>query len=344
MDFTSDLNSRDSSNGSSAGGRSSSSPAGQLSSGQEFMNDDEIQISNLQETKDALLQQRAKLLALVANRKKELAAVQQRSANARQQQTDAEESLIPKDPGGLLELFTKALNTSTGLAEKRSTRTQINGASQLEEELLNKYDVLPLLNRNLRLAALVRSCPHMRIESANPSDMRIRYLVDYQDEDLFQLHCNIDIDSSTGYVRSFSDVQLISDMPEHTLGLLKEYTIRTGNIAYLLFGCNEYTRLCIRRNAVLSSLQDSACKTIPHLKVVQHSMDLIKFAKNSWQIEVRFDVLFIEERLPFPSSNIQATLYKNGAMMEDVQDILNGLIREYGVKEGILQLIRSLYI
>ncbi|AGO13837.1 AaceriAGL029Wp [[Ashbya] aceris (nom. inval.)] len=344
MDFTSDLNSRDGSNDSSAAGRSSPAPAGQLSSGQEFMNDDEIQISNLQETKDALLQQRAKLLSLLANRKKELAAVQHRNVNIRQQQAKVGESLIPKDPGGLLELFTKALNTSAGPAEKKTTRGHINGASQLEEELLNKYDVLPLLNRNLRLAALVRSCPHMRIESANPSDMRIRYLVDYQDQELFQLHCNIDIDSSTGYVRSFSDVKLMFDTPAHTLELLKEYTNKTGNVAYLLFGCSEYTRLCCRRNAVLLSLQDSACKTIPHLKVVQHSTDLIRFAKHSWQIEVRFDILFNEERLPFPSSSIKVTLYKNGAMMEDVQDILNGLIREYGVKEGILQLIRSLYI
>ncbi|AMD22313.1 HGL027Wp [Eremothecium sinecaudum] len=342
MDFTSDLYADD-------GDIPSTSTRGTSGRSSDLVNNEELELVRLQERKVSLIAQREELLAEVTKHQQKLIDFRENPSlelkGTEKSKKPVDLVHLPNDPGSLLELFTKTLPIVNSIKRQKKVDEidVINGNSELEDELAAKYDALPLLNSDLRLKMLRRSCPYMKVELLKPPSVQILYLSETDLDSKFTLGYEVDIDTNNGKVLSLENLK-VSDNIVSDFEVLLDYATSTLNIGYLLFGCNEFARLCVSRKTVLSNLKQSVLNSISHIEVIDENEQSIKLAKFAWKIKVEYSISFITETLPSPCSQIFVTLYKNGQKTKSVQDIVNGMIKEYGVVGGIVEFIKSLFI
>ncbi|AET41134.1 Ctf19p Ecym_7296 [Eremothecium cymbalariae DBVPG len=361
MDFTSDTFPKDSSHRSAAGARGSSSSdslAADVSSSQNIENNEELEIARLQETKDRLLAHREHLLGQLLKRQKQLVKLQRTSKyqtdEPNREDSSRIQSVFPQDSASLLQLFSKVIpkaisgarQDSSSFRTRSSCKTpsqteKIDGKSSLEDELASKYDALPLLNQQLRLDTLRRSCPYMMVEEVNLPYTRISY--ELGPNNSFTLEYELHVDTSTGQLQSLKNIRLPPNIRSKTHTLV-EYAESTMNIGYLLFGLSEFSRLCNLRKEVLANMGQAVTGAILNILIVEQTEETIVFEKLFWKFKIEYSVHFDKDMLPLPYSVVLVTLFKNSAKTRDVQPIADALIQEYGVVEGIVQFIKSLYI
>lgn len=309
---------------------------------------DELDIVFLQNKKNALLTQREKLLMQLKSNRKESdninITVEPRERSSLLKSTNSSPAKqIPYDSSGLLMPFTKALPESSH-KKRRICKpvTKINGSSSLEDELEYKFDALPLVNNKLRLEFLKRSCPSMDIEILKEDHVKINYLSDTELVSNFFLQYDIEIDRESGRLIKLSNLT-VSEHVMESLNPLLCHVSSTMNIGSLLFGCNEFSRLCVNRNEVLDKLL-TEINQIAHMNILEKNEECLIIEKFIWKIEIKIIIKF-KEAYPFiPCSIIMVHLYKNDNRTKSIQEIVNSLIKEYGIIEGIVQFIKSLSI
>lgn len=211
-----------------------------------------------------------------------------------------------------------------GSAKKPERATALqDGSTGVGDEIRYKHDCLPLLNMDLRISYLRDTYPCAELELVDSSVLRVEFT--RRQHDYFQ----VELELPQGPVRLSKNVR----WPLRGLE-------SCSNPTSVLQGCYEYDRLRCRRDQLFemawSSLQSRG---------VSHRIggSLLSLWRNDVLLQLRFEIQF---RDVFPQTKLDARLFKHGASLfsPNVHEILQGLMQEYGVTQGVLELCRSCFI
>ena len=113
-----------------------------------LLDDEELRALKLQEEKEALLTRRNTLLQEIQSYQNILT---KESADKKPKNGDVLQNDITQN---FLDLISISSSNSNFVMNDRKQVQSINGLTNLQKELITKYDTLPLLNMNLRLSYL----------------------------------------------------------------------------------------------------------------------------------------------------------------------------------------------
>lgn len=230
--------------------------------------------------------------------------------------------------------------------------TTINGWSDVQEELQNKYDSLPLLNMNLRLRYLrdlykgVEIITHKNENSMgqDPVVLDVEFLFHRFEMGPFRVQLVVKYDDIEQTLKEFV-VKHIS--PEVELQLQPLRAVQ--NPSFFLTACFEFDKIRQRRYELLRVLVDKYKKRISRCELprtgeyaIFETLDVLKNRKISVRID--FHIMFESTRLkytPYPTSRLTYILRKNDTrvLVNEIGTIASGLIREYGLDKGLDELL-----
>ncbi|CAR28427.1 ZYRO0F03718p [Zygosaccharomyces rouxii] len=198
-----------------------------------------------------------------------------------------------------------------------------DGSTAVPDELRYKHDCLPLLNMDLRLSYLRDTYPYASLMLIDSSNLHVEFT--RRPNDYFQL----DLQLPQGPA-------LLSTNVRWPLRKLEN----CSNPTAILQGCYEFDRLRCRRDEIFQQIWSSL-----QSKGVFHriSGSLLSLSRNDLLLQLRLE---IEIKDLFPQTHLNVRLFKNEIPLSspDVQDILQGLMQEYGVMRGVLELCKSCFI
>ncbi|GAV54838.1 hypothetical protein ZYGR_0AS01610 [Zygosaccharomyces rouxii] len=234
----------------------------------------------------------------------------------------SKESPVEYKRTALLDLA-ELVPTSSSVRETKSSTAFQDGSTAVQEELRHKHDCLPLLNMDLRLSYLRETYPYASLVLVDSSNLHVEFT--RRPNDYFQL-----------------DLQL--PQGPAVLSTNVRWPLRKlegcSNPTAILQGCYEFDRLRCKRDGIFQQIWSSL-----QAKGVSHriSGSLLSLWRNDLLLQLRLE---IEIKDLFPQTHLQARLFKNEKPLSspDVQRILQGLMQEYGVVRGVLELCRSCFI
>ncbi|CDF90904.1 uncharacterized protein ZBIST_2576 [Zygosaccharomyces bailii] len=200
----------------------------------------------------------------------------------------------------------------------------LDGSTEVEEELRYKHDCLPLLNMDLRLKYLKEMYPHVSLSMQDSRTLVAEFHRMAQDP--FQLQLKL----SGGEVTLSENVRWV-------LGPLKTMQNPTA----VLQGCYEFDRLRCRREMLFQEISTFAGSK----GISSHtSGSLLSLERGALNLQFRFEI-DIQEKFLFPHTRLESRLLKNSIPVStpDVQSVLEGLMQEYGVLPGIVELCKACF-
>lgn len=303
MDFTSD-----SRLGSQQPAELSGSASASTTASTGGLDTEQERVLQLQDRRDALLQQRQAL-------KQELQSLESESqAEGRSQDTVFRRT-------ALLDL---AELVPTSRPRSATIVTQ-DGSTQVKEELRHKYDCLPLLNMDVRLQYLQEQYPHVSL-SLQEDTRTLRAEFHRMAQDPFQV-----------LLKLHEGGAIFSQNVRWNLGPLEA----KGNPTAVLQGCYEFDRLRCRRQELFDEISSFAA---PKGITSHTSGSLLTLERSALALELRFEI-DVQDYLPFPHTRLEARLLKENVPVSspNVQSLLEGLMEEYGVLQGFLELCRACF-
>lgn len=211
--------------------------------------------------------------------------------------------------------------------EKASAIT-IDG-SDLEKELQAKYDTLPLLNMQLRLETLRKLYQYVDLSVSSSDDIVEAHARFYRSTEPFDLDLRLNYKGETLYE---CGVEVSRNVQWPLRSLLK-----CKNPSRILLGCFEYDRLRCGRDELFNHIQGEMGRfaSLVTITRTESALTLHRFATPEAKLTIRYTIEF-EEFLP--SSRIQTSL-QDGQI--DISAVTSGLLKEYGLRLGLLQLCKA---
>lgn len=202
---------------------------------------------------------------------------------------------------------------------KSSTKFQ-DGSTSVEDELRYKHDCLPFLNMDSRLSYMRETYPYANFEMGGTSNLQVEFT--RRPNDYFQLELQLP-----------EGPAVLSSNVRWPLRKLED----CSNPTAILQGCYEYDRLRCKRDEIFHQIVSSLRSKDVSYRI---SGSLLSLWKNDLLLQLRQE---IENNGFFPETHLSVRLFKNAIPLSspDVQHILEGLMVEYGVVRGILELCRS---
>ncbi|SCU81299.1 LANO_0B02586g1_1 [Lachancea nothofagi CBS 11611] len=250
------------------------------------------------------------------------------------------------------------------LSERNELR---NHVQRLEsQELVDKYDALPLLNRGTRLKFLQDFYPLLKIHTidyrnsdeldvtstdasnaqtspfGSLSDSPLKPARDFQNINTVHVTFSIDcISVSLQYSTENSQMTQLKILRISPLHLSMEALIRhcekTLNLSYFLSGCYEFIRINNFRAGLWSGLIDSQSYLQPQLK----SPECMQLTSQKTKLALQISYCIEFDSLPFPDSIVSVKLYSEMEEVPHANDICSSLIKEYGLEYGLREFIRA---
>lgn len=236
-------------------------------------------------------------------------------------------------------------------------RSRIDGNSGMQDELMSKYDTLPLLNMNLRLRYLKQFLyPHMKMtvrESSsrgkNDTFKEVIVSVSFERNTHYpiRLKFKVHYDTKDETLQKFEIIELLPSL----VHLNVKSKDSTTNPTSFLFALNEYDRLLYKRQSLFDDIInkykvwiDSQFINTINSKYADTDRTMIIQNKrpNNVQLQITIRVGFLENQI-VPGTNILLTLSCNGAVVQepDINDLFYGLMKEYGISMSLRQLIQT---
>lgn len=206
--------------------------------------------------------------------------------------------------------------------ETRSPVGFQDGYTAVQEELKYKHDCLPLLNMDLRLSYLQETYPYASLVLVDSSNLHIEFT--RRADDHFRLILQLP-----------QGPAVLSNNVRWPLRKLEN----CSNPTTILQGCYEFDRLRCKRDEVFQQIWSSLQSKGVFYRI---SGSLLSLWRNNLLLQLRFE---IEIEDLFPHTHLNARLFKNEIPLSspDVQHVLQGLMQEYGVVQGVLELCRSCF-
>lgn len=305
MDFTSDSTVRH------------SSPAvSEPSSESQDLSELDLQALRLQEQRNSLLSRRNALLQEIQTLRR-----RKQASSGAHDEVDAR----------LLDLVLLAPSKGREKRPTASTGT-LDGSSELQRELAAKYDTLPLLNMQLRLGCLEQLYKHVDLQASAIDQTTVEVRARFKASEPFQVDLRLHYD---GDVLHKCDLTL-SDNVRWPLRALLE----CGNPSRILLGCFEFDRLRSRRSALFAALSQEMARFAGLVRVVcaETCLTVSRFVSPRATLKLRFT---IDLDGFWPSSRVLASLVDGQDAPVDVAGVTDGLLREYGLQAGLLQLCKA---
>ncbi|QLG74885.1 hypothetical protein HG535_0H02120 [Zygotorulaspora mrakii] len=304
MDFTSD--SRQST---SLGGSASSPTGGDNADADIAVDNEQLRLLNLQDEKERLISQRNSLLGEVDHYQAQLDKPQQRSSAY-------DDDILLQD-----------LLSSAQQVKSNSHVITIDGESDTLLELGSKHDTLPLLNMDTRLQ-LLKEKLYQNVTVQLENDLLLATFTLMKPFFTVQLR----LEYSNDVLDECSVIE-ISDLVKWDLKALFAFK----NPSKILLCCFEYDRIRFRVSRVWDYVMTDL-ENFNLIEMVKKKLCLELSRKDlsvllTLSLELQFDSVV-------PRTDIAAKLFKAGKYV-NIDDIKNGLIKEYGINLGLLKLCKT---
>ncbi|OXB43652.1 hypothetical protein B1J92_F02035g [Nakaseomyces glabratus] len=364
MEFTSDLEQRKQQDKSSSSIFASSTTENEVSSSDsEGINDaversriseDELKKLELIEKKNELLEKRNQLLTEVNQLEREsVEMIDKANKTIDKNALDVLNDLLSFSQKQSQDLEVNKLINGESL-ERLSSSVNVHGDTSVDDELKNKYDSLPLLNMKLRLKYLsqylykdikIIITSNSKNEGSNVS-LNVELYFQRFENITFSVTIKIVYDEVNEVMKDFTIIS-VSDQ----VRLAVQPLLQVRNPSFFLLACFEFDKIRQRRFIILRRLRDKFIKRVKTCElprsgeyILLHTHDSLKERDISLRID--FQVFFEARKLsysPFPTSRLTYELKKNGKRMLDnmVENIADGLIKEYGVEKGLEELCNA---
>ena len=352
MDFTSDSALSVTSNSSLGAGHLTE---GQLSSedkiNESFLNVEDSKKLQLVDLKAELLAKRNDLLQEIDSYKDQISAAEKAPATRKNMLDENANNL-------LLDLLVASTMDRDEGNYKHDINTEnpikhIDGRSAVQQELLSKYDTLPLINLDLRLRYL-REYLYSNIELQVLSSELESIDVTSTTLKVDFINSKLTIQLKLSYDRILAtlvDFQVLSVSNNYKLKLKPLLVSCENNPNLLLFCCNELDRLVAKRLFMLRDVQDTYKSQLKISRLFNSDESLLLVSRvpqddrtlRIIRLRIDFNIYFNRDsKFPLPSSQISAKLWKDDRLiLNEDNSILKGLINEYGVLSGLKEFSRS---
>ncbi|CAI4859410.1 BPK_HP2_G0053220.mRNA.1.CDS.1 [Saccharomyces cerevisiae] len=357
MDFTSDTtNSHDTSNshlsledavGTHHAGEADVNIDGDEKQQLSLLDDDQVRALKLQEEKDALLTRRNTLLQEIQTYQNIL----MKENNSKTRNGDILQNDITQDFLNLISISSS--NPNSAISDGNRVE-RINGLTNLQMELVTKYDTLPLLNMNLRLSYLRdHTYPHLQVSvqsrdrvhndgievlvvnykfcrnTMNPFEIQFKMFYKFEDSTLLKWEI----------LRISTNVRLKA-----------KQLLATRNFQKCLLSLYEFDKIKSKKTGIFQNLINLLKrKTRCYLMNNSDSLIVERVIREGRLTTIKLQINFIitmpgERGKPrncfLPMSKISIALWKGGERFNqiDLDEICYGLIKEYGVKTGLKEI------
>ncbi|CCK72662.1 Ctf19p KNAG_0L00390 [Huiozyma naganishii CBS 8797] len=349
MDFTSDISGGVSSPRAVGGPGIQLHPKGSGSDGSDSRNSSLLGESDrkrlaLMDKREQLLAQRDAMLRDLDTLKQELrrpVAAGPRETASAMPRRQADENAAKM----LIDLMLLSRSDSGGPADQTTaeSRVRVDGGSGLQEELLLKYDTLPVLNMRLRLKYLTKVLyPYLTLHvvELDAQTVSLECVFKRNAASPLQLLLELQYSSRQEVLRSLR-VKHVS--PGHHLALQPLLDGCTQNVSVLLFTCNEYNRLVYERDQLRVALRNKFQARLHYDESHLSGSITLRDLRNERALLVEMPIVFDQQYCGFlyPRMQIRLQLTRGQAAVDDVDinGILYRLMEEYGVQDALVDLI-----
>ncbi|KAG0668210.1 hypothetical protein C6P45_004911 [Maudiozyma exigua] len=239
-------------------------------------------------------------------------------------------------------------------------RSKIDGNSGMQQELMSKYDTLPLLNMNLRLRYLKQFLyPHMRMSIREMSDrdhdkndttkeVMVSASFERNTHYPIRLKFKVHYDTNDETLKRFEVLELLPSMVHLNVKAQEAATSPTN----FLFALNEYDRLLHKRQSLFDDVInqykvwiDPEFINTSNAKYAESDRTMIIRNKrpNNVQLQITIRVGFLDDQAIVPRTTISLRLLCNGNEVQepDINGLFYGLMKEYGLAMSLRQLIQT---
>ncbi|CAI4053561.1 hypothetical protein SKDZ_16G2480 [Saccharomyces kudriavzevii ZP591] len=313
-----------------------------------LLNDEELRALRLQEEKEALLTRRNTLLQEIQSYQNILV---KEDAAKKAKNGDILQSDITQD---FLDLISISSSKPNSVADDRKRVQSINGLTNLQKELITKYDTLPLLNMNLRLSYLRdHTYPHVQVSvqsrdrvhkegieilvvnfkfcrnTMNPFEIQFKMFYEFEDSTLLKW-----------------DILRIST----NVRLKAKQLLATRNFQNCLLSLYEFDKIKSRKIGIFQNLinllkRKSKCYLMNNGDSLVIERVIREGGLTTIKLQINFFIIMSGESTQppncfLPMSKISINLWKGGERFDqmDLDEICYGLIKEYGVKTGLKEI------
>lgn len=318
-----------------------------------FLSKDDKRRLKLEESKEKLLAERERLMKQVDDLKIELDNTPLNSKTFEPEEDNKIDENIAKTLVDLMTFSSRSHFISDG--EEKPINERIDGTSDLQDELTSKYDTLPLLNMNLRLRYLKEYLyPFIKLETKEKKDVNVNKEIEVTSSLRRNKKCPITAKFQVNYDTKDEKLvlfDLVELSPSRVRLNMREFIERhKRNPTMILFCLNEYDRVLWKREELLRDITEkykswivsSSIENTVSYTDIERVIIIKNFKQHNNELHISVKIT-INKNTIIPQTKINLNLYRNGIQIlkPDINSILNGLMKEYGLQMSILQIIQT---
>ncbi|CCE62700.1 hypothetical protein TPHA_0D00560 [Tetrapisispora phaffii CBS 4417] len=311
------------------------------------LDEEQKKVLELEELKEQLLLKRRNLVSQIDGLKATVNAEKKKKLiQGRNLDSNSNELLLS------LMLTSNRFNTSIG-DERKDPIQKIDGLSSIQKELLHKFDTLPLLNVDLRLKYLEDylftnvDVQVISNELANDDIVHSTIVFFFKLSDL-SITLTLKYDQVLGILEEF---EIVSISDNYALNIMPIVKSCTNNPNLFLFFCFEYDKLIGKRNTIMNEVLTAIKNRLMKYEMLNDNETLVLYNQVLQddgelaiiKLELNYLIAFndTDSNFRLPSTKIEQSLWKDDQLITNNNDIMNSLMKEYGVFEGLKEYCKS---